>query len=155
MLNNFALPMSLPPATPPPVSAPSQYYPEPTSPPASPVHWVDINKTFGPVNLQKIGLNYSQGEATFGFSAGFALGTFSFFLEGLSITFPLPLPTTPAGQTVSFDLEGVALNFQVSGVSIGGAFLRMPGPCGVTHYYRQGVGEARTWGLTGKGGNTP
>jgi len=155
MLNNFALPMSLPPATPPPVSAPSQYYPEPTSPPASPVHWVDINKTFGPVNLQKIGLNYSQGEATFGFSAGFALGTFSFFLEGLSITFPLPLPTTPAGQTVSFDLEGLALNFQVSGVSIGGAFLRMPGAGGVTNYYGEVMVQAGTWGFKAMGGYTP
>src|SRR5262245_11206447 len=155
MLNNFALPMSLPPATPPPVSAPSQYYPEPTSPPASPVHWVDINKTSGPLTLHKIGMNYSQGEATFGFSAGFALGTFSFFLEGLSITFPLPLPTTPAGQTVSFDLEGVALNFQVSGVSIGGAFLRMPGAGGVTNYYGEVMVQAGTWGFKAMGGYTP
>lgn len=155
MLNNFALPMSLPQAAQPPVSAPAQYYPQPTSPPASPVHWVNINKTFGPVTLQKIGLNYSQGEATFGFSAGFAVGTFSFFLEGLTITFPMPLPSIPAGHTVSFDLEGLALNFQVSGVSIGGAFLRTPGADGVTNYYGEVMVQAGMWGFKAMGGYTP
>jgi hypothetical protein len=152
---NFALPMALP-AAPPPAElpAPAEYYPKTTSPPATPVHWIDINKTFGPVNLKQIGLNYSQGEATFGFSAGFTVGGFALALQGLSITFPMPLPGSPAGHTVSFDLEGLAINFTSGALSIGGAFLKVL-QNGVTNYYGMVSVQASKFGFKALGGYAP
>src|SRR5262245_51090331 len=154
-LSNFALPMALPPAPPPgalPVPAP--YYSGSTSPPAGPVHWININKTFGPVNLQQIGLNYSGGEATFGFSAGFTVAGFSLDLEGLSITFPMPLPGTPAGSTVSFDLEGLAINFTDGPLTVGGAFLKVV-QNDITNYYGEVAVLAGTFGFKAIGGYSP
>jgi len=152
VMNNFALPLALP-ATPPP-TVPAPYLPAKTTPPASSVHWIDVNKTFGPVNLQKVGLNYSGGEATFGLTAGFTLGGFTLNLEGLTITFPLPLPGSPAGNTVSFDLAGLALGFQKGGFMISGAFLKVV-TNDVTNYYGQVICQVASFGLKALGGYTP
>ena len=152
VLDNFALPMALP------ASQLAQqlpvYYPQPTSPPASPVHWMSVNKTFGPVVLRQIGLNYSDGEASFGFSATFALGGFSLGLQGLTITFPLPLPGTPAGDEVSFGLQGLTFDIQESSFQIGGAFLAVA-QNGVTSYYGEVIAQAASFGVKALGGYTP
>lgn len=155
-LANFALPLSLPAAPPPTpaLPAPAPFFPKTTSPPGSPVHWIDINKTFGPVDLQQIGLNYSGGEATFGFSAGFTVGLFSLYLQGLAITFPMPLPGSPAGDTVSFSLAGLGLSFTSGPVTIGGAFLSVPGK-DVTSYYGQVIVQVGMFGFKALGGYTP
>ncbi len=152
MMNNFALPMALPAA--PASTTPAQYLPATTTPPATSVHWIDVNKAFGPVNLQKVGLNYSGGEATFGLSAGFTLGGFTMDLEGLTITFPLPLPGSPAGNTVEFDLEGLSMGFQKGGFSISGAFLKVV-TSGVVNYYGEVACQAGSFGLKALGGYTP
>ncbi|MCB0429494.1 MAG: hypothetical protein H6585_02540 [Flavobacteriales bacterium] len=154
-LNNFALPMALPPTTPPPVNPPpAPFYNGNTSPPGGSVHWININKTFGPVDLKKIGLNYSQGEATFGFSAGFALGGFSLGVEGMTITFPLPLPGMPAGNTVSFDIQGLSMDIKEGNLEIGGAFLKVEED-GVSSYYGEAVLQVATFGFKALGGYTP
>ena len=149
---NFALPLTLP-STPPPTT-PAQYLNAPTTPPATSVHWISINKQFGPINLQQIGLNYSQGEATFGFSAGFTLGPFTLELLGLTITFPLPLPGSPAGHTVSFDLQGLGFGFSNGSVTISGAFLKTV-QGNVTSYFGEVAVQVATYGLSALGGYTP
>lgn len=152
VLNNWALPMSLPasnqPATNPP---PASFYPEKTSPPETSVHWVDIDKTFGPVDLKKIGLNYSGGEATFGFTASFSLGGFSLELEQMSITFPLPLPGQPAGDQVSFDLHGLALDYKKGNFEIGGAFLKVV-ENDITSFYGAAILKFSNFGFKALGG---
>lgn len=150
--HNFELPMSLPPAA--STDAPAKFNPSPTSTPATPVHWININKTFGPVDLQKIGLNYANGEATFGLSAGFSLGAFAMDLQGLSITFPLPLPGMPAGNSVSFDLEGMGMNFEKGGLTIGGAFLKSV-QNNITNYYGEVMVQAGQFGFRALGGYAP
>lgn len=155
-VSNFALPMSLPTAT--PTEGPANYYDSGkavnTSPPASPIHWIKINKTFGPINLQQVGVNYKNGEATFGFSAGFSLGGFSLELQGLSITFPLPLPNMPAGNTVSFDLEGMGMEFKKGNLTIGGAFLKVIQD-EITNYYGEVIVQVGNFGLKALGGYAP
>ncbi|MBV9762791.1 MAG: hypothetical protein JO340_19690 [Acidobacteriaceae bacterium] len=150
--NNFALPMALPATAPP--AAPAPYYPKPTSPPATSVHWIDINKTFGPVNLQKIGLNYQRGRATFGLTADFTLGGFTLGLEGLTITFPLPLPSIPAGAGVDFDLAGLSFAIVRGGFTLSGAFLKVL-KNDVLNYYGQVVCQVGSFGLQALGGYTP
>ncbi|MFZ2449783.1 MAG: DUF6603 domain-containing protein [Methylovulum miyakonense] len=154
--SNFALPMALP-ATPKPNSQtpPPPFGSGKTSPPATSVHWININKKFGPVDLQKIGLNYSKGEASFGFSAGFSLGGFSLGLEEMSITFPMPLPGMPAGDTVSFDLHGLTMDIKTGGLEIGGAFLKSTAEDGGTAYYGQVIVQVGSIGFKALGGYTP
>lgn len=157
VLNNFALPMALPAAPPPPAQYPPPapfYKGGTTSPPNDSVHWIDVNKTFGPVSLEKIGLNYSGGEATFGFTAGFSMGGFSLGLEGMTITFPLPLPGMPAGHTVSFDLQGLTFDIKQGGFEIGGAFLKVVAQ-DVTSYYGEVLVQVGNFGLKALGGYTP
>ena len=153
-MNNFALPLSMPGLTPPaPAALPTPvpfYSAAAASPPAGPVHWITINKTFGPVNLQQIGLNYSGGAATFGFSAAFALGGFSMALEGLSITFPVSQTCT---QGISFDLQGLSFGFTEGGFSMNGAFLATATP--PVSYYGELAVQAGTFGFQAMGGYTP
>ncbi|WP_057937839.1 DUF6603 domain-containing protein [Algoriphagus resistens] len=154
VLDNWALPLSLPSTTPPTENTPpASYSPGKTSPPSGPVHWVDINKTFGPVDLKKIGLNYSEGEATFGFTAGFTVGGFAMELDGLTITFPLPLPGQPAGNQVSFDLQGMALDYHKGNFEIGGAFMKVVQD-NLTNYYGQAILKFSNFGFKALGGYT-
>ena len=78
--DNFALPLALDPTT--PNNTPTAFHPGTTSPPGQPIHWIKINKTFGPVKLEKIGLNYSKGEMTFGISAHFVHGLIFLWCRG-------------------------------------------------------------------------
>jgi hypothetical protein len=157
--NNFALPMALPAST--TSCTPASYYNNPgstvqTSPPGSPVHWINVNKTFGPVNLQKIGLNYQSGEATFGISAGMTMGGFTLDVQGLSITFPLPLPGMPAGNTVSFDIQGLGMDFTEPGMEIGGAFLKTVDPnTQITNYFGEVIVQVAEFGFKAVGGYAP
>lgn len=154
VLDNWALPLSLPSTSPPTENTPpASYSPGKTSPPSGPVHWVDINKTFGPVDLKKIGLNYSDGEATFGFTAGFTVGGFAMELDGLTITFPLPLPGQPAGNQVSFDLQGMALDYHKGNFEIGGAFMKVVQD-NLTNYYGQAILKFSNFGFKALGGYT-
>lgn len=153
---NFALPLNLQSTDP----ATSQSPPQPfskdkTSPPSSSVNWLDINKQFGPVDLKKIGLNYSDGNASFGFSAGFTLSAFTLGLQELVITFPMPLPGMPTGNKVGFDLQGLTMSIKKGSFEIGGAFLKGKAPDGATAYYGEVIVHIGTFGLKALGGYTP
>lgn len=155
---NFALPLSMPASPPPPPPPPGQNPPPPppafasgtTSPPAGPVHWITIDKTFGPVNLKQIGLNYSGGAASFGFSAAFAMGGFSLDLEGLTITFPVSKGCT---QGLSFDLQGLSMGFTQGPLSVNGAFAKTAAP--PVSYYGEVAVQAANFGFQALGGYTP
>lgn len=154
--SNFSLPMALPETAPP--ETPANYYQGDgkvnSSPPGSSINWINVNKTFGPVDLQKIGLNYKSGEATFGLCAALATGGFSLALQGLSITFPLPLPGMPAGDSVSYNLDGLAIDFQKGGLKLGGAFLKSD-INGVTNYFGEVAVQVSKFGFTAIGGYAP
>lgn len=153
-LSNFSLPVNLNTAPPNPAQIPTAFNPGKTSPPDSPVNWMTLNKTFGPVTLNQIGFNYSEGEATFGFSAGFAVGGFSMYLDQLAITFPMPLPGVPAGSHVGFDLQGMGMDFKRGTFEIGGAFLKY-NDGHRTNYYGQAILRMGNFGLKALGGYTP
>jgi hypothetical protein len=123
--------------------------------PASPIHWIDIGKTFGPLTLRQVGLNYSDGEATIGFSAGMNMAGFMLDLQGLSVTFPMPLPKHAAGSTVSFDLEGLALNINKGGLQLGGAFVKTVDADKTVSYYGEVIVQAGSFGFTAIGGYSP
>lgn len=159
---NFSLPLGLPKTTSPgsfPTPLPAGQTATSPPDPKNPVHWININKTIGPVNLQKIGLNYASGEATFAFSAGFAMGPFAMDVQGLSITFPLPLPYMPAGKTVSFDIDGLSMDFHEGSLYIGGAFLKTQAPDihgkEITNYFGEIIVQVGGFGFKAIGGYAP
>lgn len=137
----------------PPPSQPPAFSDKPAQP-DSPIHWLDVNKTLGPVSLRQVGLNYSSGEASIGFSAGLSMGGFSLDVQGLAITFPLPLPSMPAGHTVGFDIQGLSIDFQKGGLTIGGAFLKVVDQ-GVTNYFGEVVVQVGSFGFNAIGGYAP
>lgn len=151
-LNNLALPLALPSTS--ATSTPATFDQAKTSPPAGPVNWVKVDKTFGPVSLKELGVNYSRGEATFGFSAGFSMAGFELALQGLAITFPMPLPGQQAQGKVGFDLQGLGLNYKKGSLELGGAFLKVPGD-DVSSYYGLALVKFARFGLKAIGGYTP
>jgi hypothetical protein len=160
---SFALPLAPPSSTPPPPgptppSQPAPGKPRPSAPASSasalPIRWVDVNKTFGPVSVQKIGVNYAHGQASFGLSAGLALASFGLGLDGLAISFPLPLPGQPAGSTVAFDLAGLSLDFKRGGLELGAAFLRV-NEGGHPAFYGEVIVKMANFGLKAIGGYSP
>jgi hypothetical protein len=138
--------------TPPPKQPPS--FATTPAQPDSPAHWIDINKSFGPVSLRKIGLNYGSGEATLGFSAGFAVTAFVLDVDQLTITFPLPMPGQEQGNTVSFNLEGLSLDIKKGDLEIGGGFLKVVDE-NVLNYFGTVIVKAGAFGFTAIGGYAP
>src|SRR5690606_35572665 len=93
------------------------------------------------------------GEATFGFTAGFTVGGFNMELDGLTITFPLPLPGQPAGNQIDFDLQGMALDYHKGNFEIGGAFMKVVQD-NLTNYYGQAILKFGNFGFKALGGYT-
>lgn len=154
---NVALPLDLPTTTVDPDSAaPTDFAATDTSPvdPNTSVRWMDINKQIGPVNLEQVGLSYSGGEASFGFSAQFQLSAFMLGLEEMVITFPLPLPGTKAGHEIDFGLAGMTLSIQEPGFEMGASFLRTNNGT-YDAYYGETSLKIGPLGVTALGGYTP
>ncbi|PRY74633.1 hypothetical protein CLV80_11615 [Yoonia maritima] len=106
---------------------------------SAPIAWLDLNKTIGPVSLEKVGLSYStppKGEGgelgVFGvyFNGGFALAGLDLYLDGLGITFPLPKPGGTVKDPISqihFHLNGLFMSLEKPNLTIAGGFLNLPG----------------------------
>lgn len=124
--------------------------------PTSPITWIDINKTFGPFELKQVGLNYSNGEATIGLSAGLALGGFNLEVQGLSVSFPMALPGQSNAGKVSFDLQGVGMDIKEPGFELGGFFLKSEDPATkLVSFYGEVIAQVGTFGLKAIGGYSP
>ncbi|WP_299628398.1 DUF6603 domain-containing protein [uncultured Tateyamaria sp.] len=105
----------------------------------APIAWLALNKSIGPVSLEKVGLSYSappKGEdgelGIFGvyLNGGLSIASFSMALDGLGITFPLPKPggsiKDPISQ-IDFHLNGLFLDLEEPGFKIAGGFIKIPG----------------------------
>lgn len=108
-----------------------------TNVPRKPISWLSLNKTIGPVSLDKVGLSFSlPSKGTTGelgilglyLEGGFAVGGLALQLDGLGISFPLPAPggklQNPLDD-VDFHLHGAAMQLQEPGLDIAGGFLSL------------------------------
>ncbi|TBR61685.1 hypothetical protein B4U84_13150 [Westiellopsis prolifica IICB1] len=81
--------------------------------------WFTLQKSFGSVHFERIGLNYKDSRIWVLLDAGFSLAGLSLSLDGLSVNSPL---TTFEPQ---FDLKGLGIDYKGGDtLEIGGAFLR-------------------------------
>ncbi|HEY0035582.1 MAG TPA: DUF6603 domain-containing protein [Longimicrobium sp.] len=82
--------------------------------------WFPVEKTFGPVTFQRIGVQYDDGRLFILLDASFTLAALSLSLQGLGIGSPLtsfsPRP----------HLDGIGISFSSGPVTISGALLVVP-----------------------------
>ncbi|HEY6244710.1 MAG TPA: DUF6603 domain-containing protein [Pyrinomonadaceae bacterium] len=98
-----------------------------TSPTTSPdgATWKEINKSVGPLTVQRLGLKYANGELYFLIELGFSAGGLTIDLAGLGVSSKLTAITDPADFVPHFHLSGLEIEYKASGFEIAGEFLNM------------------------------
>ncbi len=84
--------------------------------------WFEVEKSYGPVHIEKVGLAVKDSELDVQIDASIEVSGLTIDLEGLSTTIEVP----PSGKP-SFDLEGIGILFTGDDVEISGSFLLVPG----------------------------
>jgi hypothetical protein len=114
------------------------------------VSWLNIQRSFGPVNIKRIGAAYSNGDIKLALDAGFALSAVSLDLLGLTLEFPI---RSFSIDKLRPDLHGIAMSYQSGAVSISGGFLEVdPPPPGLKFEYNgQAQVLAASFGLSAIG----
>lgn len=131
-------PAGAPAATPAPAPAPAYQ---------SNVKWFTVGKTLGPVQIDRIGLQYEQGTLSFLLDATLSFSVLSLSCEGLGFGSAL------AAFTPTFHLDGLAVSFSSGPITINGGLLVVPPPLppGVTGDYLIGevTIEVQPWIIAG------
>lgn len=112
----------------------------------SSITWFTIDKQFGPVFFQSIGVSFQSGVLSFSFNTSVTIGPLSIALEGL--TFGSPINTfAPV-----FNLYGMGIGYSSPPLSIQGAILRVPQDPAHPNIQLQFDGslivQAADWGLS-------
>lgn len=89
-----------------------------TAPPAAdPTMWIDVQKTFGPVSIQKVGFAYKNGALFVVSNIALNAGGLEIDLLGIGVGSPIKQPK-PA-----FTIDGLAVSFNEGPVSIMGGMI--------------------------------
>ncbi|TQS39952.1 DUF6603 domain-containing protein [Cryptosporangium phraense] len=80
--------------------------------------WITLQKTFGPLQLNRVGFQYAQQKIWFLLDAGISLGGLTFSLDGLAVG------SSIVGFSPEFDLRGLGLAFTSGPLALSGALLR-------------------------------
>jgi hypothetical protein len=80
--------------------------------------WFKVQKTFGPVSLQRVGVRYTDSTLWFLLDAALSGAGLTLSLEGLALGSPIDR------FSPHFDLSGLGINYSGGSVAIEGAFLR-------------------------------
>jgi hypothetical protein len=116
--NILALPIS---SSTPQTPTPSQptVIPSTTTPPSDNATWFKIQKSFGPVHFERVGVQYKDAAIGFLLDASLNLAGLSLSLDGLAVNSPLNQ------FDPKFELKGIGIDYKGSDtLEIGGAFLR-------------------------------
>jgi hypothetical protein len=81
--------------------------------------WLDVQKTFGPLSVRRIGFRLNGNAVEVMFDASLAFTAFEADVTGLGVLVPLQAPYVPR-----FDIGGLAIRYTSPSVSIAGAFLK-------------------------------
>lgn len=106
--------------------------------------WFTLQKSFGPVHFNRVGVKYQDGIVWFLLDASLSVAVLTLSLDGLAF-----------GSSLSkfdpqFDLHGLGIDYQSGPAEIGGAFLRTQGklPDGTTYDEYDGAAVIKTEELT-------
>jgi hypothetical protein len=106
-------PGTSPPA--PPTTAPA------AGQPPAPGHWISLQRHFGPVYLDRLGLTPAKGGIGVDLAGRLDFGPVGLSLINLGATVPMP---PRLGGLTDVHLDGFGLDFHQGGVSLSGAFLK-------------------------------
>lgn len=92
--------------------------------------WFDINKSLGPVSVQRIGLQYAAPRVAVKIDASLQFSVLTLSLVGLGLSYPLDKFAdlkNPAKffSNLRFQLDGAAVAFQQPGLAISGGLLKV------------------------------
>ena len=105
--------------------------------------WLKIQKAFGPLHIERIGLKFENGQITGLLDADLSFAGLTISLDGLSVSSPIDhlYPT--------FDLNGLGIAYSNGPLEIGGAFLKHQYSKGTKQYtIFSGLAAIRTEKLT-------
>lgn len=97
------------------------------------VTWFQVQKTFGPVTVQRIGVKYADQILSFAIDGSMSIGGLTVDLIGLTIGSPL------SSFEPHFALQGLGIDYQSGPLTIGGGFLNVPAKPPVSWEYAGGV----------------
>ncbi|MEM9273008.1 MAG: DUF6603 domain-containing protein [Cyanobacteria bacterium P01_F01_bin.143] len=101
--------------------------------------WKKIQKKFGPLSVDKIGISFDLETLTLGFmmDAGLDIDNFSLGVEDLSISSPLN------EFTPSVDFEAIAITFKKPDLNIAGVLVKFHGKDDQEEEYTEYIGELK------------
>lgn len=110
--------------------------------------WWQLQKSFGPVAIQKVGIAWDNAPRNLEFllNGGLDLAGLSVELDELSVTFQLQKLDAP-----ELDLKGMSLTYESGGVEISGGFLKVKGDGGIVEYDGEATIVAEGFGLSAVG----
>ena len=106
-----------PPASP-PAQGPTAQAPSSAVVSSDNAKWFTLQKSFGPVYFQRVGVQYQSGAVWFLLDASLSMAGLKLSLDGLSVGSPLNK------FEPKFNLRGLGIDYSNGPVEIGGAFLR-------------------------------
>ncbi|TDC19264.1 DUF6603 domain-containing protein [Actinomadura bangladeshensis] len=107
---------------PPPAKALAAGQPPATAPQSQTgddVTWLKVQRSFGPIKIERLGLAYRDGRLAFLLDASISLAGLTLALQGLAVELALSAKPDPR-----FDLKGLGLSYSSGPVQISGAFLK-------------------------------
>jgi|GEM_PF-3314774 len=103
-----------------------QHEPQAEAEPAPPevarvddVSWMAVQKSFGPLALERLGVRYHEGTLGFLLDAHLSAAGLSLALQGFGAEVNVANP-----RRITTTLDGIALDFSAPGIEIGGSLLR-------------------------------
>ncbi|MEL7249019.1 MAG: DUF6603 domain-containing protein [Bacteroidota bacterium] len=94
----------------------------PTTVSTSSIFWINIQKSIGPIHIEKIGFNLIGDDIQVLLNGGLSTSTFGVDLIGLSAT--VPIFGLDSIDDIKMDLQGLAIAFETSALTIEGGLLR-------------------------------
>jgi hypothetical protein len=91
-----------------------------TAPAEAGGHWLNVQKSLGPVFVRRVGFDYDEGEVAALLDASLTAGPIGISLSGMSVRAPLKKPYTP-----SFNLLGLGISMKAGDLTVDGAFVSM------------------------------
>lgn len=108
--------------------------------------WFNIQKNFGPVNFQKVGVKYEDGILWFLINASLTAAGLEISVMGLAVGSPL------STFKPSFNIQGLGINFSNDVVTISGAFVKLPAKDPITlEFAGTATIQLKTFGISAVG----
>jgi hypothetical protein len=123
--------------------------------------WLDVQRSFGPVSVKRLGIAFVKGDVRLLLDASLAVSGLTMDLQGLSLGFPIgaitkfdrnrfleSLKTNVEGMSAK--LDGLSLTYESGPIAISGGLLNVDPPPALTKFACNGqlLLKADTWALS-------